>query len=69
MTRFYCDVCGEEVANEEDPTRPIQLTIKEVVFKDFTLNAEKRPFVMCDMCYSKFTSALADKFANYNLGG
>lgn len=66
MTKFYCDVCGAEVLKEEDARRPFQLTIKEPVIEGDILSIEEHPFVMCDMCYSKFTSALMDKFANYN---
>ena len=69
MTKFYCDICGIEVLNETDSTRRIQMTIKEVKFIGHSLISEERPFVMCEMCYSKFTSALMDKLNKYILEG
>ena len=70
MTKYYCDICGEQVESERPRGRSIDLTIKTIEFNSYhVLEAVERPFVMCERCYGRFENALVDKFTKYILEG
>ena len=70
MTKYYCDICGEQVESEKTRGRSIELTLKAIELNDHNvLEAVERPFVMCDSCYGRFRKALTDKFTKYILEG
>ena len=70
MTKYYCDICGEQVESEKTRGRSIDLTLKTIEFNSYhVLEAVERPLVMCDSCYARFEKSLADKFTKYILEG
>ena len=70
MTKYYCDICWDEVEFERPRGRSIDLTLKTIEYNnDHALEAVERPFVMCDSCYARFEKALTDKLAKYILEG
>lgn len=69
MTKYYCDICEDEVEFGEDLERPIKVTVKSITLSRGTLRDVERPLIMCDRCYDLFERALKDKFAKYILEG